>query len=230
LSSSLAVSLAKKHDTRLHVLHISTAKELELFNSTIPLKDKKITAEACIHHLWFDDSYYKEKGTFIKWNPAVKSSNDRKKILEAVKNNVIDIIATDHAPHTIEEKQNVYTKAPSGGPLVQHALVALFELHKRGEISITDLVRKTSHDVATCFKIKDRGYLREGYFADIAIVDPNSSWEVTKENIMYKCGWSPFQGNTFSSKIVQTFVSGHLAYNNNELNENTLGKRLFFNK
>ncbi len=230
LSSSLAANLAKQYDTRLHILHISTAKELSLFSNEKPLKEKRITAEACIHHLWFDDSYYNTKGTHIKWNPAVKTASDRKAILAAVNNNVIDVIATDHAPHTLEEKSNVYTKAPSGGPLVQHALLAMLELVKKKEITLEHVVQKMSHDVAVCFQMKDRGYLREGYFADIVIVDMDKSWEVKRENILYKCGWSPFEGDTFSSYIDATIVSGHLAYRNGVFNESKQGKRLTFER
>lgn len=229
-SSSLAVELAKKHNSRLHILHISTAKELALFNNLIPLKEKRITAEACIHHLWFDDSFYKEKGTKIKWNPAVKSALDREAILQAVNNNVIDVIATDHAPHTIEEKTNPYTKAPSGGPLVQHALLALLELYKNGKITLEHIVQKTSHDVATCFQIKERGYIKEGYYADLVIVNLKEKQEVKKENILYKCGWSPFEGTTFHSSIEKTFVSGQLVYNQGVFNETIKGERLVFDR
>ncbi len=229
-SSSLAVELAKKHNSRLHILHISTAKELALFNNLIPLKEKRITAEACIHHLWFDDSFYKEKGTKIKWNPAVKSTSDREAILQAVNNNVIDVIATDHAPHTIEEKTNPYTKAPSGGPLVQHALLALLELYKNGKITLEHIVQKTSHDVATCFQIKERGYIKEGYYADLVIVNLKEKQEVKKENILYKCGWSPFEGTTFHSSIEKTLVSGQLVYSQGVFNETIKGERLVFDR
>lgn len=230
LSSSLAVELAKKHNTRLHILHISTAKELSLFSNDIPLKDKRITAEACIHHLWFEDSFYETKGTFIKWNPAVKTKQDRDAILQAVNDNVIDVIATDHAPHTLEEKQQVYTKAPSGGPLVQHALVAMLELVRDGKITLEHVVKKMSHDVADCFQIEGRGYIKEGYFADLVLVDLNKPWTVDKQNVLYKCGWSPFEGQLFSSMVEKTIVSGHLAYDSGVFNEEIKGQRLTFNR
>lgn len=230
LSSSMAVELAKKHNTRLHILHISTAKELSLFSNDIPLKDKRITAEACIHHLWFEDSFYETKGTFIKWNPAVKTKQDRDAILQAVNDNVIDVIATDHAPHTLEEKQQVYTKAPSGGPLVQHALVAMLELVKQGKITLEHVVKKMSHDVADCFQIEGRGYIKEGYFADLVLVDLNKPWTVDKQNVLYKCGWSPFEGQLFSSMVEKTIVSGHLAYDSGVFNEEIKGQRLTFNR
>ena len=229
-SSSLAVDLAKKHDTRLHILHISTAEEVELFGNDLPLGEKMITAEACVHHLWFSDQDYQEKGTLIKWNPAVKSAMDREAIWRGLLDDKIDIIATDHAPHTWEEKQNVYTKAPSGGPLVQDALMALMESYKLGKISLERMVEKTSHAPAICFQVKDRGFIREGYWADLVLVDPGSSYEVTKSNVLSKCGWSPFMGQKFSSSIHSTFVSGHLAYQNGTFNEAILGERLVFNR
>jgi dihydroorotase len=230
LSSSLAVSLAKKYNTRLHVLHISTAKELSLFSNKKPMAEKRITAEACIHHMWFDDSQYKTKGARIKWNPAVKTANDRDAILQAVNDNVIDVIATDHAPHTIEEKDGVYTNAASGGPLVQHALLAMFELYKQGKIELTHIVQKFSHDLATCFQIEKRGYLREGYYADIVIVDLDKKQTVTKESLLYKCGWSPFEGEEFGSTIETTIVSGNVVWNHGNINEGTNGQRLSFNR
>lgn len=230
LSSSLAVELAKKHDTRLHILHISTAKELSLFSNKLPLAEKRITAEACIHHLWFEDSFYDSKGNFIKWNPAVKTAKDRDAILKAVNDNIIDVIATDHAPHTLEEKQNVYTKAPSGGPLVQHALPAMLELARQGKITLTHVVQKMSHDVATCFQIDKRGFIREGYHADIVIANLKSPWQVSKENILYKCGWSPFEGQTFQSKIEKTLVNGRVVYDNGNFNEEIKGQRMLFNR
>ncbi len=229
-SSSLAFSLAKKHNTRLHILHISTAKECGLFDNQTPLKQKRITAEACIHHLWFDDSYYKTKGNLLKWNPAVKSAADRDEILRAVLDNRIDIIATDHAPHTWEEKQNKYLKTSSGGPLVQHALPAMLEFYKQGKISLEKIAEKMSHAVADCFQIENRGYIREGYFADLVLVDLNKPWTVAKENILYKCGWSIFEGQQFSSGITHTFVNGHLAYENGRFDESTKGKRMTFNR
>lgn len=230
LSSSFAVELAKKYGTRLHILHISTGKETFLFDAITPLKDKKITAEACIHHLWFAAEDYKTKGNWIKWNPAVKTESDRDQILKAVLDNHIDVIATDHAPHTIEEKLQTYSKAPSGGPLVQHAFNALFELYHQGKISLEKIAEKTSHNLAICFKIKDRGFIREGYFADLTLVDLNASYEVSRDNVLSKCGWSPFEGQTFNSKITHTFVSGHLAYTNGVFDESILGERLSFNR
>ena len=227
-SSSLAVELAKENNARLHILHISTAKELSLFDNSKPLKEKKITAEACVHHLWFNDADYKTKGTHIKWNPAVKKASDGAAILEAVKNDVIDVIATDHAPHTLEEKSQVYTKAPSGGPLVQHAFNVMWEFYKLGKISLEKVVEKMSHHPAILFRIEKRGFIREGYFADLVVVDPNQSWEVSKSNILYKCGWSPFEGQTFQSKITHTFVNGNLVFENNNFNENFRGERLLF--
>ncbi len=230
LSSSMAVELAKKHDTRLHILHISTEKETHLFDNTIPLKDKKITAEACVHHLWFTDKDYETKGNLIKWNPAVKTEHDRDGILKAVLEGRIDVIATDHAPHTIEEKAQSYLKAPSGGPLVQHALPAILELHHQGKISLEQIAEKMAHNVATCFQIEKRGFIREGYWADLALVNLNSPWQVSTDNILYKCKWSPFEGTTFNSKIVCTIVSGNIAWNNGNLIEGTSGKRLSFNR
>lgn len=230
LSSSMAVRLAKKHNTRLHILHISTAKELELFDNTIPLAQKRITAEACVHHLWFSEEQYKEKGTFIKWNPAVKKASDRDAIMQGVLDNKIDIIATDHAPHTIEEKENSYFKAPSGGPLVQHALLAMLEKATQGKISKERVVEKMAHAPAILFEVEDRGFIREGYYADLVIVDPTSNYEVTKSNILYKCGWSPFEGVNFSHSIDTTIVNGNIVYQNEKIIEGTNGKRLLFNR
>ncbi len=227
-SSSLAVSLAKKYGTRLHILHISTEKELSLFEKNTPLEEKRITAEACIHHLWFSEEDYTSKGNFIKWNPAVKKATDRSALLKGVLEGTIDVIATDHAPHTLEEKQQDYLKAPSGGPLVQHSLVAMLDFYHRGKITLEQIVQKMSHNVARLFKIQERGFIREGYFADLVLVDLHSPWEVRKENILYKCGWSPFEGHTFQSKICQTIVSGHLAYDAGVLDESKLGERLLF--
>lgn len=229
-SSALAVELAKKHNTRLHILHISTAKELALFDNKIPLKQKRITAEACIHHLWFSDEDYKTKGPFIKWNPAIKTSADRAAILQGVLDNKIDVIATDHAPHTLEEKQQTYFKAPSGGPLIQHSLIAMLELHHQGKISLEKIAEKMAHAVADCFQIEKRGYIREGYFADLVLVDLNSPWTVDKSNILYKCGWSPFEGLVFHSRISHTFVNGNLVYDNGNFNESKKGKRLTFDR
>ncbi len=228
ISSSLAVRLAKKHGTRLHVLHISTAKELELFDNSIPLEQKKITAEACIHHLWFSEEQYTEKGNLIKWNPAVKKVTDRDAILQGVLDNKIDVIATDHAPHTLEEKNNTYFNAPSGGPLVQHALLAMLEKVEEGKISIERVVEKMAHSPAILFNIVDRGYVREGYFADLVIVDSNKT-EVTKKSLLYKCGWSPFEGFTFSNSIHSTFVNGQMVYSEGKIIEGQTGSRLLFN-
>ena len=230
ISSSKAIELAKKTGARLHIFHVSTAKETALFRNDIPLKDKKITAEVCVHHLWFNDKDYEEKGTLIKWNPAVKTEQDRLGLWEALLDDRIDVLATDHAPHTIEEKENIYTKAPSGGPLVQHAVVAILEKVKEGVISIEKAVEKMSHNPATLFEIEKRGYVKEGYFADLVLVDPKKSWRVSKDNILYKCGWSPFEGTTFSSTITHTFVNGSLMYKEGVFNEEVKGKRLTFNR
>lgn len=230
ISSSKAIELAKKTGARLHVFHLSTGKETELFSNKIPLKDKKITAEVCIHHLWFSDEDYAKKGSLIKWNPAVKTAKDRAQLWEALLDDRIDVIATDHAPHTIEEKNNPYLKAPSGGPLVQHALVALLEAHHQGKISIEKIVEKTAHNPAILFNIEQRGYLKEGYYADIVIADLNNPWTVTKDNILYKCGWSPFNGNTFKSRITHTILNGQLVYNNFKVLNVKAGKRLTFNR
>ena len=229
LSSSLAVHLAERHGARLHVLHISTAKETELFNNQLSLKDKKITAEACVHHLWFSEEDYASKGTFIKWNPAVKAISDREGIWKALLDNRIDVVATDHAPHTIEEKKNNYLNAPSGGPLVQHALISMMEHVKKGKITIERVVEKMAHNPAILFRIKERGFIREGYYADIVVVDPSRSYLVQQSNILYKCGWSPFEGYTFSSSINKTFVNGEIVYENNKVAEGTNGMRLSFN-
>ncbi len=228
LSSSFAVNLAKKHNTRFHVLHISTAKETDLFRNDIPLKEKRITAEACVHHLWFTDKDYDEKGTFIKWNPAVKTAQDRDEIFAAVLDDRIDIIATDHAPHTFEEKNNTYFNAPSGGPLVQHALVSMLEHHHDDKISLEKIVEKTSHAPADCFNVKNRGYIREGYHADLVLVDLDKKWTVDKSNILYKCGWSPFEGVTFSSKVSHTIVNGNVVYADDKVIEGINGQRLLF--
>ncbi|MDG1146712.1 MAG: dihydroorotase [Crocinitomicaceae bacterium] len=229
-SSSMAVRLAKKHGTRLHILHISTAKELELFDNTIPLEQKKITAEACIHHMYFSEEQYADKGVYIKWNPAVKKATDRDAIFQGVLDNKIDVIATDHAPHTLEEKRNSYFKAPSGGPLVQHALVAMLQKVKEGLISIERVVEKMAHAPAILFQLEDRGYIREGYYADLVVVDSNKSITVTKENILYKCGWSPFEGVQFDNSIHSTYVNGNLVYSKGIVIDGTNGKRLLFNR
>lgn len=227
-SSSFAVGLAKKHGTRLHILHISTAKETFLFNNGLPLEKKKITAEACIHHLWFNEGDYARLVMNIKWNPAIKTAHDQQEILKAVLDNRIDVIATDHAPHTIEEKKNKYFSAPSGGPLVQHSIVAMLEFHRQGKISLEKIVEKMSHNLAILFQIDRRGFIREGYFADLVLVDPNSPWKVEKNNILAKCGWSPFEGETFHTKVTDTWVSGHRAYKNGQINEGKPGERLLF--
>ena len=230
LSSSRAIKLAQKTGARLHVFHLSTGKETNLFSNKIPLKDKKITAEVCIHHLWFSDKDYESKGTLIKWNPAVKTEEDRLQLWEALLDDRIDVIATDHAPHTLEEKKNLYTSAPSGGPLVQHALPAMLEMYHRGVISIEKIIEKMCHNPAILFEIKKRGFIKEGYFADLVLVDLNNPWTVTKDNILYKCGWSPFEGTTFKSRITHTFVNGSLVYQNSKFTDVKAAKRLTFNR
>ncbi|MBD1394771.1 dihydroorotase [Mucilaginibacter glaciei] len=228
LSSSMAVELAKKHNTRLHILHISTERETHLFSNNISLADKRITAEACIHHLWFSDEDYAEKGNLIKWNPAIKTAADRNGILAAVLDGRIDVIATDHAPHTIAEKSLPYLQAPSGGPLVQHALTAMLELYHHGKITLEQIAEKMAHNVATIFQIEKRGFIREGYYADLVLVNLNKPWHVEKSNILYSCGWSPFEGSTFKSKVVSTIVSGNLAYENGALANDKSGQRITF--
>lgn len=230
LSSSFAVNLAKQHGTHLHILHISTEEETHLFDNSIPLKDKKITAEACIHHLWFNDGDYDRLGMMIKWNPAIKTRADQEAILKALLEGKIDVVATDHAPHTWEEKQNEYFNAPSGGPLVQHSVVAMMELHKQGKISIEKIVEKMCHHPAILFRIENRGYIREGYYADLVLVDPSASWQVSRENIVAKCGWSPFMGQRFSSTVDATWVSGHLAYRQGKFDESQMGQRMAFER
>jgi len=230
ISSSFAVGLAKKYNTRLHILHISTAIETSLFDNTIPLSRKRITSEACIHHLWFSDADYASKGNWIKWNPAVKSAADREAILQAVLDDHIDIIATDHAPHTIEEKSQEYSKAPAGGPLVQHALIAMLELYKKGKISLEKIVEKMAHSPAICFQVNKRGFIREGYWADLVLVDLNRPCAVNKSNLLYKCGWSPFEGEVFSSSVISTIVSGNLVYDNGQIKDGIYGKRLRFDR
>ncbi len=227
-SSSSAIQLAKKHKTRLHILHISTAKETELFSNKLPLEKKLITAEACIHHLWFSDADYKTLGTKIKWNPAIKSSADREAVWRAVMDDRIDVIATDHAPHTSEEKSGTYFKAPSGGPLVQHALVAMMEFYQHGRITPEKIAEKMAHKPAILFRIEKRGFIREGYFADLVLVDPSSSWKVEKSNLLYKCRWSPFEGQSFHSRVTHTWVNGHLAWEKGRLDDSVLGKRITF--
>jgi dihydroorotase len=230
LSSSKAIKLAKKTGARLHVFHLSTEKETALFSNKTPLEKKQITAEVCVHHLWFDEDDYKSKGTLIKWNPAVKTKKDKEGLWKALLEDKIDIIATDHAPHTLDEKQQNYTKAPSGGPLVQHALPAILKAYKNGLISIEKIVEKMCHNPAIIFKIEKRGFIKKGYYADLVLVDIASPWTVNKSNILYKCGWSPFEGDTFYSKITHTFVNGHLVYNNGHFNNTLKGKRLEFNR
>lgn len=230
LSSSKAIELAKKTGARLHIFHLSTAREMELFTNKIPLEEKQITAEVCVHHLWFSNEDYKTKGNFIKWNPAVKTPEDRSALWEALLDDRIDVIATDHAPHTFEEKSQPYLKAPSGGPLVQHAVVALFEAHHQGKISVEKIVEKMCHNPAKIFKIEKRGFIRPGYYADLAIVNPSSPWNVKKENILAKCGWSPFEGYTFKSRITHTFVNGELVYQNFKVKDTRVGQRLLFER
>ena len=230
LSSSKAIELAKKTGARLHVFHLSTEKETHLFSNKKPLAEKKITAEVCVHHLWFTEEDYKVKGTKIKWNPAVKSQKDKDGLWKALLDDRLDVIATDHAPHTLEEKNNTYNKAPSGGPLVQHALVALLEMHHKGKISLEKIVEKACHNPAILFQIKDRGFIREGYKADLVLVDLISPWTVNKENILYKCGWSPFEGTTFKSRVSHTFVNGILTYHNLKFPNKSVPQRLTFNR
>ncbi|MDG1841499.1 MAG: dihydroorotase [Crocinitomicaceae bacterium] len=229
ISSSFAIDIAKKYGTRLHILHISTEKELSLFSKG-EVTSKKITAEACVHHLWFSEMDYNEKGAFIKWNPAVKKESDRIAIMNAVNENLIDVIATDHAPHTLEEKTNPYTNAPSGGPLVQHALLAMLEKVKSNEISIETLVKKMAHAPADLFAVQNRGYIREGYFADLVVVSPNENQIVSKENCLYQCAWSPFEGQVFSNVIEKTFVNGEIAYDKNKNTITDFGSRLTFDR
>lgn len=227
LSSSMAVELAKRHGTRLHVLHISTAKETELFEIEA-LEKKRITAEACVHHLWFTDEYYPEKGNWIKWNPAIKTKEDREGIWKALLDGRIDVVATDHAPHTIEEKEMSYAKAPSGGPLVQHSVQAMFDFMEQGRISVEDIVQKMSHNPAILFRVKNRGFIREGYYADLVLVS-KKPYTVNRKNILYKCGWSPFDGHSFSHTIEKTFINGYLAYENGSIHEYGNGMRIEFN-
>ncbi|PZX93908.1 dihydroorotase [Flavobacterium aquariorum] len=230
ISSSKAVALAKKTGARLHVFHLSTAKEMELFTNKIPLEEKKITAEVCVHHLWFTNDDYETKGNLIKWNPAVKTANDRKVLWEALNDGRIDVIATDHAPHTLDEKKQKYLQAPSGGPLVQHALVAMFEAHHQGKISVEKIVEKMCHNPAKIFKIEKRGFIKEGYFADLVIINAGLPWSVKKENILSKCGWSPFEGFTFKSRITHTFVNGKLVYSGFKVKDIRAGQRMLFDR
>ena len=229
-SSSQAIRLAKATGARLHVFHLSTAIETELFSNDKPLAEKKITAEVCVHHLWFSEEDYAQKGTLIKWNPAVKKASDREALWKALNEDKIDILATDHAPHTLKEKQNPYTKAPSGGPLVQHAYIALLTAVQHGKTTLEKLVEKACHNPAILFKIQNRGFLREGYFADLVLVDLNHKYTVVKEDLRYQCGWSPFEGTTFGATINKTFVNGNLVYDEGEIIECALGKKLTFER
>jgi dihydroorotase len=229
-SSFKAIQLAKKHNSRLHILHISTEKELQLFTNMIPLKDKRITAEVCVHHLHFTSDDYARLGNLIKCNPAIKAPQNREALWKALSDNRLDVIATDHAPHTWEEKNEPYEKAHAGVPLVQHSLLLMLHYYKQGRISLEKIVQKMSHAVADCFQIKDRGYVREGYFADLVIVDLNKTTTVSKENILYKCGWSPFEGQTFPAEVTHTFINGNLVYGNGQWNESVRGKRLTFER
>ncbi|CAM4425200.1 dihydroorotase [Flavobacterium terrigena] len=230
LSSSKAIELAQKTGARLHIFHVSTAKETELFTNKIPLEDKKITAEVCVHHLWFTDKDYDTRGNLIKWNPAVKTQTDQDGLWKALLDDRIDVIATDHAPHTFEEKQNKYTSCPSGAPMVQHALVVMMEAYIKGKISVEKIVEKMCHNPAKIFKIENRGFIKEGYFADLVLVNPHMPWNVKKENILYKCGWSPLEDINFKSRISHTFVNGKLVYSNGKVKDIIAGQRLTFNR
>jgi dihydroorotase len=226
LSSSLAVNLAKEYNAHLHVLHLSTKKEMELFRNDIPLSEKHITAEVCVHHLWFNDTYYDSKGSFIKWNPAIKSETDRLALIDSLNHDYIDVVATDHAPHTYEEKMLDYWKAPSGGPMVQHALVTMLELVKQKALSLEKLVQKMCHNPAVRFSIAKRGFIREGYFADLVVVDLENEWTVQKDNILYKCGWSPLEAQKFSSKVLATVVNGYFVHENGIVDRNYRARKL----
>ncbi|MBK7627094.1 MAG: dihydroorotase [Bacteroidales bacterium] len=230
LSSSYAVRLARDYNTRLHIFHLSTADEMKLFSNELPLSQKRITAEVCVHHLWFEESSYTEKGSLIKWNPAIKTMFDREALIKAVNNNTIDIVATDHAPHTMEEKKNTYFKAPSGGPLIQHSLVTMLEMWHRKIFSLEKVVEMMCHNPAILFNIRKRGFIREGYKADLCLVNPSSPWSVSKDNILYKCGWSPFEGETFRSKVEKTIVNGTIVYDKGVINEDYRGQRLMFDR
>src|SRR6056300_265605 len=230
LSSSKAIELAKETGARLHVFHLSTAKELSLFRNDIPLSEKKITAEVCVHHLWFNDSDYKEKGTHIKWNPAVKTKKDQEALWEGLNTDLLDVLATDHAPHTLEEKANPYTAAPSGGPLVQHALPALLTAYHQNRISLEKIVEKACHNPAILFDVKDRGYLREGYFADLVVVDLDLEYKVKKPDLLYQCGWSPFEGTTFKGSVEKTLLNGQWAYDQGKINPKSAAMALTFDR
>jgi dihydroorotase len=229
ISSAKAVELAVKYNTKLHILHLSTAKELSLLEAK-PLAEKRITGEVCVHHLWFDNDDYNKYGSRIKWNPAIKTLRDKEGLMKGLHDNKLDVIATDHAPHTLEEKSNGYFKAPSGGPLVQHSLVAMLELYHKGKITREAIVEKMCHAPAKLYDVEKRGFIRKGYFADLVIIDPEAPWTVNSSNILYKCGWSPFEGTTFSHQVVQTFVNGHLVYDNGTFDETKKGERLVFNR
>ncbi|MDI9881647.1 dihydroorotase [Flectobacillus longus] len=229
-SSSMAIELAQQHGARLHILHITTGEETHLFRNDIPLKDKKITSEVCVHHLWFDARDYETLGNQIKCNPAVKADGHKQQLLAALLDDRIDVIATDHAPHTWEEKQNPYWSSPSGLPLVQHPLQLMLEFYKEGKISLEKIAEKMSHAVADCFQISKRGYIREGYWADLVLVDLNEEVTVSKENVLYQCGWSPLEGTTLRSKVTHTIISGHLAYENGTFDESKTGQRLLFER
>ncbi len=229
-SSSLAVELAQKYNARLHILHISTAGELNLFRNDLPAGEKMITAEVCVHHLWFNDKYYESKGSFIKWNPAVKTEDDRKALIRGLLDNRLDVIATDHAPHTLEEKHQPYLSAPSGGPMVQHSLTAMLEFSRRGVISPEMIVEKMSHAPADLYKIDRRGYIREGYFADLVIVEPDSEWRINRSNVLYKCGWSPLEGEIMHHRIITTFINGEIAFHNGIVSDRSFAKALTFNR
>lgn len=229
-SSHFAIELARKHGTRLHVLHLSTAQETELFTNKIPLEQKKITAEVCVHHLWFDRSEYDRQGALVKWNPAIKNREDADALMVALLDDRMDVVATDHSPHQWAEKQETYSKAPSGAPFVQHSLVTMFEMSLNGKIGLEKIVEKMCHNPAILFQIDRRGYIREGYFADLAVLDPQNSWKVTPKNILYKCGWSPVEGQQYRSKVTHTFVNGHLVYCEGKFDETVKGQRLMFNR
>jgi dihydroorotase len=229
-SSSMAVDLASKFNTRLHILHLSTAKEMSLFNRHLPLSEKRITGEVCVHHLWFSDEDYDKYGSRIKWNPAVKTAEDRDALREALRNNTVDVVATDHAPHTSEEKNNSYFQAPSGGPLVQHSLQAMLELSQQGIFTKELVVEKMCHAPAKLFGVEKRGFIKEGYYADLVIVSPNQKELVEDASVHYKCGWSPFSGTTFSHKITHTFVNGHLSFSNGKINRDQNGMMLTFKR
>jgi len=229
-SSSYAINLAKEYNTRLHIFHLSTADEMKLFSNEMPLSEKRITAEVCVHHLWFDDSDYETLGTRIKWNPAIKTKYDRQALIDGVNSGRIDVIATDHAPHTIEEKSYSYFRSPSGGPLVQHSLVIMLELWHRKVFSLEKIVEKMCHNPAILFNIRDRGFIREGYKADLCLADPYDEWSVSKENILYKCGWSPFEGTAFRSKVVKTIVNGTIVFDDGIIKDDYRGERLLFDR